>query len=950
MGSTHSDYYEGETHTIQGKVMGALENAKVTLYLDDKSEPIAKADVQNDGSYVLEFTPEVHENIVKSKYALLSSDGTQKSLKSIVTFYDSNSSKGYSYKDTIISGYTDAVYKIKSSLLFDKNTSKQLVKKFMPLYSEGKYDSKVANAYAFAYNGVMDELAEHNEYDKNATFKALKKLATLNKEEVAKAKENKANKYAFLVTKQIDANIIVQEVTFDISTNLSLIEDGTTYSLEKTVVGKNEFYDSAAHYKFELDSETELKAVKVDTFDSNKSQTKFRKATEIVTLKGNSKTFIIENLRLPLKGLNEENSSKFFKTNIPVRFNAFTHKLYDGLFFTTEQWEYLGSQHVSSINSNINFKGLFDYKNYYKDRHRAVLVQYFDNQNTFIYNRYYFNDEDNVYANATVASRILRETSNHKDGNLDNNFANIYEKSTWGETYELTPSHSIIDFDKIVTKDFAGGRTLAWQNSLYAKHVGSWWATHEAEDTRKPLLLIHGWQALKKHAERNPAILRDYEHNEFEYWHNFLSYYLTTPDLYTRYKIYTYHYPSYKHITYNGRILQELFRDLRNTNTVIGRKLNEYNGLTIIGHSMGGLVARSMIEEYNAMGFDAQGLAKLITLDTPHHGSQGAVRAHFAAGASEFFRLKDLSTAGSVDLMWDNYDSYYLPSSEQQEIFSRTLNRNDPRSRYKLLGDGNRFDNHYLFTKLASLRAVYQRDQMNPYLAYLNQNFRNNWKAVAQSDGGKKYIFYVAHSSSDQTFGNRISNPIDTSKAYRATTWTFNGFGYGSGGAAPVCGSFLSWANKDNIDDITRFDGSFTLPHKFIKIENKGDPINDNIAYRYFWDYDHQSIMAGRAKGNGAWDAFIDNTERLTLVNDCNYSTYNNLEIGWEDSDPEDSDYVLQCRTQHFNYYKFASRFKDGIPWEIDMNELNKELSNPLISEPVFMILHKDLMNIWEGK
>ena len=53
-GGTHSDYYEGETHTIQGKVMGALENAKVTLYLDDKSEPIAKADVQNDGSYSID--------------------------------------------------------------------------------------------------------------------------------------------------------------------------------------------------------------------------------------------------------------------------------------------------------------------------------------------------------------------------------------------------------------------------------------------------------------------------------------------------------------------------------------------------------------------------------------------------------------------------------------------------------------------------------------------------------------------------------------------------------------------------------------------------------------------------------------------------------------------------------------------------------------------------------
>jgi hypothetical protein len=40
----------------------------------------------------------------------------------------------------------------------------------------------------------------------------------------------------------------------------------------------------------------------------------------------------------------------------------------------------------------------------------------------------------------------------------------------------------------------------------------------------------------------------------------------------------------------------------------------------------------------------------------------------------------------------------------------------------------------------------------------------------------------------------------------------------------------------------------------------------------------------------------------------------------------------------------------DNFYLGIDMHELSRELSNPLISEPVFMILHKDLMNIWEGK
>jgi len=247
-GGTHSDYYEGETYKIQGKVMGALENAKVTLYLDDKSEPIAQADVQSDGSYVLEFTPEVHENIVKNNYALLSADGTKKSFKSIVAFYDSNSSGEYSYKDTTISGYTNAIYKIKNALQFDKNTSKALVKKFMPLYHKGKYDATQKDAYAFAYNGIMDELAEHNEYDKNETFTTVEKLATLSKEEVEKAKENKATKYAFVVAKRIEDSVAVQEVTLDIDKNLPLMDATTTYSLAKTKVGATNYFDGAINY------------------------------------------------------------------------------------------------------------------------------------------------------------------------------------------------------------------------------------------------------------------------------------------------------------------------------------------------------------------------------------------------------------------------------------------------------------------------------------------------------------------------------------------------------------------------------------------------------------------------------------------------------------------------------------------------------------------------------
>jgi pimeloyl-ACP methyl ester carboxylesterase len=954
-GGTDNDYYLGQTHKIQGNVVGALENAKVTLYLDDKSEPIASTNVESDGSYELEFTPEVHENIDKNNYALLVANDANKSYRSIVVFYDSNNSDGYSYKDTTISSYTDSVYKIKSSLKFDKNATSMLVKKFMPLYHEGKYDSTASDAYAFAYNGAMDELAEHNEYDDVKTFEALQKLSTLNKEDVDVAKGNEATKYAFVVTKQMGENIVVQEVTFDINTNLSLIEDGTNYSLEKTVVGENEYYDSAGHYTFIVENDSILKSVQIDTFDSNKSKTKIRKLTELVKLENDSKTFIIDNLRISDKDIGDENSSKLMKTYTPVKIHAYAHKLYDVLpWEINELWEYLGTQYISSMNATINFKGLFDIHDKYKDRHRAVMVRYVDDQNTWFYTRYYFNDHDNVYKNATVASRVIGETSYHVDGSFDNGFGNIYEKSTTGEVFHLTPSHTIMDFDKIVTKDFAGERTKKWQNSNYARKKAQGHVNNEYRDTRKPLLLIHGWQAVKFWAERNPAILKDYEHNEFEYWHNFISYYLTTPALNEKYKLYTYHYASYKHITFNGRILKDLFSELKNSaDTVIGKALNHQNSLTIIAHSMGGLVARSMIEEHKSLGWNAGYLAKLITLDTPHHGSHGANMVHGSSAFAHWFQAKDLKTAGSIDLLWDNYDKYYSPYKRKtKSLYDETIDINEPLSRFAILGDRARFDKHY-YQKLDTLgNTDGVHDIINPYLAYLNRNFTKNWSSIVNSKAKNKYLFYVAHSSSKQTYGNKISNPINTSYVYRTTTWTFNGYGYGSGGAEPVCSAFLSWEDKIQENPITRFNGRFTTPSKFIKIDNNGDPQNDNIAYRYFWDYDHQSIMAGRAHNNYAWDEFIDDTSTLTYVNDCSYSSYNNGYADWiDDNNPEDADYSLECKTQHYNYYNYASHFlANGTNNVLDQNTIRWELSNPLRTEPVFMVLHRDLLDIWKGK
>jgi len=936
-GDTHSDYYEGETHEIQGKVVGAMHNAKVTLYLDDKSEPIATANVQSDGSYVLKFTPEVNENIVKNKYALLSATDSEKTYNSIVAFYDSNSSNAYKYKDTTISSYTNAIYKIKTVLSFDKSTSKSLVRKFMLLSNKGNYDSTKANAYTFAYNGIMDELAEHPKYDNAKVFETIQTLSTLTKSQLLEAKRAKSKEYAFVVAKKIEGNVVVQEVTLDVNLNEPLVTEPIAYDLEKKVVGKTDIYDSARHYTFVTESGITLKKLKVVTLDSDRKTTTTDRIDDLDELKNGTKTFVIQNLKPApkssssnaLKSSNKNNQKVSQKISGSYSAVIYTHKILDLPTGLWEYWSYVGDESNIALLTDINFD---TFLTGYDNKGRAMKVEWYTSDGTLSYTRYSFNDPENYYWNATVASKNMSETSYLVSPSITNSFKNEYEDSLKKWSAYRTPTHTIKDLDRIVTEDFAGGATSAWINSNYAQTKALNYLDNEDYDTRQPLLLIHGWQAVEVNAERNPAILRDYDHNEFEYWHNFIDYYLTTPELYTRYKLYTYHYASYKHISYNGEILKELLDELKqNYNTVLGRALWE-DKLVIIGHSMGGLVARSMIEEHQGLGANAENLQKLITLDTPHHGSHGANQAHWSSDLADFIGSKDLGTAGSVDLIWDNYDSYYShKAGKDASNYDQTLDENDGDSRYSLLGDNKAFDFHFL----AKVPNLNNDDAINPYLAYLNKSFRLNWANKVNSNSGNKYIFYVAHSSGDQNFGNQVSNPIDTTYSYRTTTATFNSYGYASGGAEPVCSSFLSWETDEN-DKVTRFKGDFNDPSKFIDINNQGVEDNSYIPYRYFWDYDHQSIMAGRAHNNKDWDRFIDDKSSIAS-DECGLSSYYNFA-----SSPS-------CGTEHYNYYLYAFNFLYDTTHEIDKQQIYGELSNPLTTEPVFMSLYKDLLTSYRG-
>ena len=116
------------------------------------------------------------------------------------------------------------------------------------------------------------------------------------------------------------------------------------------------------------------------------------------------------------------------------------------------------------------------------------------------------------------------------------------------------------------------------------------------------------------------------------------------------------HYNSGRHVWQNGREFAELLDDL------IARWPVQVDELVIVGHSMGGLVARSACHEAARAGHAWPAtLAKMVFLGTPHHGApleRGGRHIDRALGLSPyvapFARLGRSRSAGITDLRFGN--------------------------------------------------------------------------------------------------------------------------------------------------------------------------------------------------------------------------------------------------------------------------------------------------------
>lgn len=152
-----------------------------------------------------------------------------------------------------------------------------------------------------------------------------------------------------------------------------------------------------------------------------------------------------------------------------------------------------------------------------------------------------------------------------------------------------------------------------------------------------PLILIHGLAS-------NMSV-----------WDNFKDYFNRHPDLKNNYQIYYYSYDtsffgdnSDLALFNNAGILKNNIEQL--DNIALDLKLNN-KPLVILAHSMGGLIARSFMQQHYWTGINKQGgerVLGLITLGTPHHGAPAANYPEKIPEVKEFVNVKSLR--------WDSFD------------------------------------------------------------------------------------------------------------------------------------------------------------------------------------------------------------------------------------------------------------------------------------------------------
>ena len=524
-----------------------------------------------------------------------------------------------------------------------------------------------------------------------------------------------------------------------------------------------------------------------------------------------------------------------------------------------------------------------------------------------------YDQVSNKSGNAVVASKLLRDTKIDMD-DMNNNMPVFYENTKYVSSMAYEDdffkfqagqqiSHRIIDFDKILGK----GINTTWDSCGYANQ--------QKINSRIPIVLIHGWQGGELWSTMDSRQLSNmllWENSELKYWQHFLDYYLMSQDMQKKFHIYLYRYMSFKHVPFNAWQLWKLLSQLNSSESDIGKGLRAGN-IIFLAHSMGGLVARSLIEEY---GFDS--FAKFIMLDTPHHGSPVS-DDDFVGNV-----FKDLGTQGAADLNWDNVDGR---DSDQD------IDDNNANNRWAHINT-KEYDAYY-WSLLEGWVGSFQASRhhtKNPWLRLMNLRFSETYEYYKS-----RYVLYVAAMSN---MAGDLFDAIDDWKFDIANATMANTKHYLNGGAGPTGGAYLSGFDtsfsryeyfmpnesfrSEDVDLLTIVNPNISIlgGEKPLFVISDGVEHPFKLPYRVFVDYDHEKIANGCYKGDskGVWDKYIQESKIL--------DTDTTGDTGFRSKE----NFSLYTGTMFMYLYGTTLAGATNL--------------NPLYYEPVFNMLKSDMMNV----
>jgi len=474
-------------------------------------------------------------------------------------------------------------------------------------------------------------------------------------------------------------------------------------------------------------------------------------------------------------------------------------------------------------------------------------------------------------------------------------------------------SHYIMNFDAFLKNN----SIPAWTNKTYSNNI-------PADGSRLPLILIHGWEGEDNY--RSAAKLNDWNESPVNYFFKLLSYYMGTEELYSKYHVYIAHWPSYKHLTFNGQMFKEILDDVKTNHptTDLGRGMNDPDvGVSVITHSTGGLIFRSAAQTHkafkgttNTAEYDEYALLrKAIILASPNHGTPGAINT-FPNNMS--LVGKDLLTQSSSDLEWDAFDGYY----NIKFGVIRRFDYKDDRSinRYvKQRLNTEKFDQNFL-NKIGWAKKTY-----NPWLMWLNQSFPNtdSFRSKCILYSGWTVLPFVNP-------GNCIDNGI----IFEATAAVFQRLGYNNDSVLPLSSNLLAVDTSKDGFTLERGSGKNHIRSKWYPNSTyyKWDDYNIvvigaaqdhplNMEFRLIWDYDHDSIVHG-CMLHGSQDqvaALIDQGESAAAgFKDCINSSVRPYytKAAWE--------------------YCYSEKLTDAQA---------QAKKNPLKIDASFLIMRRDLLN-----